>query len=203
MNDRSAPDHWANKAKKQTYPARSVFKLEEIQKKWQPLIHNKAILDVGASPGSWTLYALRNFGKGSKVCAVDLKELTIQPPKGTKFHFLKTDVFSEEADAFLSRKGPFGCILSDAAPSTTGNRLVDTRRSYDLVMRVLDLAEHHLIDGGNIVVKVFQGGDSHEIFQRLRSQFENVKTFKPKAVRSGSMEIYMLGLGFLLRILRG
>jgi 23S rRNA (uridine2552-2'-O)-methyltransferase len=73
---------------------------------------------------------------------------------------------------------------------------VDARKSYDLVMRVLDLAEEHLEPGGNLVVKIFQGGDEKEVRERIRTMFRDEKTFKPKAVRSESMETYMIGLGF-------
>jgi len=195
MARRDRPDHWALKAKKAGYPARSVYKLEEIQKKWAPLRRNRPVLDIGAAPGSWTLYALRNLGPSGRVVAVDLKDLAVTAPPSTELRFFRGDVFGEDAAAFLETSGPFGCVLSDAAPSTTGQRLVDARRSYDLVMRVLDLAESHLETGGNLVVKVFQGGDEQDIRRRLQDRYESVRTFKPKAVRSDSFEIYMIGLG--------
>lgn len=179
------------------YPARSVFKLEEIQKRWSPIKRGSAVLDVGAAPGSWTLYTLKALGQGTRVTAVDLKPLSITAPKNTTLRFLQGDVFSKEAADFLSEGEPYGCVLSDAAPSTSGNRLVDARKSYDLVMRVIDLAEKWLKPGGNLVVKVFQGGDEGEIRDRIKSLFHEEKTFKPKAVRNESMEIYMLGLDFL------
>ncbi len=196
MNKRAAPDHFTLKAKKMGYPARSVFKLEEIQNKWKILRKGQAVLDIGAAPGSWSLYVLRTLGKGARLTAVDLKPLSIQAPQGTSLRFYRGDVFSPEAAAFMKEGGPFGCLLSDAAPSTSGNRLVDTRKSHDLVMRVLDLAEVHLAPGGNLAVKVFQGGDEGEIRERMRGLFETVRTFKPKAVRSESMEIYMAGMNF-------
>lgn len=192
MNSRSHADQWTLKAKKLGYPARSVFKLEEIQQRWQPLM--RPVLDIGAAPGSWSLYALRSLGKGSSVSAVDLKDMCIDWPAGSSFHFMKADVFSPEAASFLEQRGPFGCILSDAAPATSGNRLVDTRKSFDLVMGVIDLVEQHLIAGGNLVVKVFQGGDEMEIRSRLKSLFKEVRIAKPKAVRNQSMEIYLIGL---------
>ena len=178
------------------YPARSVFKLEEIQKKWSPIKRGKPVLDVGAAPGSWTLFALKILGKGGHVTAVDLKPLTIKAPLGAYLHFRQCDVFTHESAVFLADGGPYGCVLSDAAPATSGNRLVDTRKSWNLVMRIIDLAEEHLAPGGNLVVKIFQGGDENEIRDRIKALFQEVKTFKPKAVRSESMEIYVIGKGF-------
>jgi 23S rRNA (uridine2552-2'-O)-methyltransferase len=196
MSNRSQPDHFTLKARKLGYPARSVFKLEEIQKKWSPMKRGMAILDVGAAPGSWTLFALRTLGAGCRLVAVDLKPLTITAPAGSTLRFRQGDVFTEEAAAFLAQEGPYGCVLSDAAPSTSGNRLVDSRKSFDLVMRVIDLAAVHLSPGGNLVVKIFQGGDEAEVRDRIRGLFRDTKTFKPQAVRSESMETYMIGLGF-------
>jgi 23S rRNA (uridine2552-2'-O)-methyltransferase len=180
------------------YPARSVFKLEEIQKKWKVMKKGKAILDVGAAPGSWTLFALRTLGKGSRVSAVDLKPLSIKAPRETELRFLQGDVFTPESAVFLGEGGPYGCVLSDAAPSTSGNRLVDSRKSFDLVMRVIDLAEEHLAPGGSLVVKIFQGGDENEVRDRVKTLFREMKTFKPRAVRSDSMETYIIGLGYRL-----
>lgn len=196
MKPNSRADHWTRRAGALGYPARSIFKLEEMQRKWKLLRPGKRVLDVGAAPGSWTLYALRHLGKGAEVSAVDLKPLGIQPPGGTHLRFFQGDVFSDEAAGFLAEGGPFGCILSDAAPSTSGSRVVDCRRSFDLVMRVIDLGEEHLESGGSMVVKVFQGGDEGEIHRKMESVFREIRVFRPRAVRSRSMEIYMIGRGF-------
>jgi 23S rRNA (uridine2552-2'-O)-methyltransferase len=81
------------------------------------------------------------------------------------------------------------------APATTGNRSVDTLRSLALVEEVVSYAEAALASGGNLVVKVFQGGDTAEVLKRLRSLFATARSFKPEACRSESFETYYLGLG--------
>ena len=81
------------------------------------------------------------------------------------------------------------------APATTGNRSVDTLRSLALVEEVVAYAEAALIPGGNLVVKVFQGGDTAEVLKRLRTLFTTARSFKPEACRSESFETYYLGLG--------
>ena len=196
MGDRSRPDHWAREAKRLGYPARSVFKLEELQKKYRVVPPRGAVLDVGAAPGSWTLFLLRTLGRGCSVTAVDLKPLAISPPPGSGLRFYRGDVFTEEAAAFLAVGGPYAAVLSDAAPSTSGNRLVDARKSLDLVMRVIDLAEAHLAPGGNLAAKIFQGGDENEARDRIKALFAESRVFKPKAVRSESFETYLVGKGF-------
>ncbi len=194
MRTNKHSDYWTMKARKLGYPARSIFKLEEIQTKWHPIQKNKPVLDIGASPGSWTLFVLRLMGANTRISAVDLKALDITPPENTNFRFLQGDIFSPEAADFLQNGGPYGCILSDAAPSTSGNRLIDTSQSFHLVTRVIDLAREYLSPGGNLVVKVFQGGDEKIIQDCLKKLFKEVKLLKPEAVRKQSMEIYMTGL---------
>lgn len=196
VNSRSHPDYWASLARKRGYPARSVFKLEEIQKKWKPLQRGKAVLDIGASPGSWSLFALRTLGERARVTAIDLNPLRIQAPPGTVLRFLQANVFSDEARVFLQQELPYGCILSDAAPSTSGNRLVDCGRSLELVSKVLEMAGEYLAPNGNCVIKLFQGDNMEDIVKDLKSKFREVRTFRPKAVRNDSMEVYIINLGF-------
>ncbi|QEN09206.1 RlmE family RNA methyltransferase [Oceanispirochaeta crateris] len=194
MSNRSRPDFYAQKAKKEGFMARSVYKLEEIQSKNRLIRPGDRVLDVGASPGSWTQYCLRLLKGQGMVVAADLKPLGQFKAKG-ELHFIQGDVFSAEVRESLSELGPFDVIISDAAPSTSGNRLMDTRRSYNLVEQILDFALIWLKPGGNFTVKVFQGGDESEIFDRMKDSFEQVKKLKPKAVRKESFEYYFIGLG--------
>ncbi|QEN04773.1 RlmE family RNA methyltransferase [Thiospirochaeta perfilievii] len=193
MGRRDKLDHYSLKAQKEGYPARSVYKLEEIQNKFKILKPGQKIIDVGAAPGSWTMYALKiTQGKGLVVGA-DLKPLNLKKTYPNLF-FMQGDVFKEETVNFLCEKGPFDVVLSDAAPSTTGNRLTDTSRSYDLVLEILNLADNILKPGGSAVFKIFQGEDSKLILDRMKLLFNDVKTFKPKSVRSESFETYFIGL---------
>jgi len=193
MSNRTRPDFYTQKAKKEGYMARSVYKLEEIQNKTKLISSGDTVLDIGASPGSWTQYCLKLLkGKGIVVGA-DLKPLGKFRANG-ELHFIQGDVFSEDIRGELSQWGPFDVIISDAAPSTTGNRLMDTRRSYDLVEQILNFSLEWLKPGGNFTVKVFQGGDETEIFDKMKDEFEQVKKLKPKAVRKESFEYYLIGL---------
>ena len=151
------------------------------------------IIDVGASPGSWTMYALKIAQGKGLVVGADLKPLNLKKSYPNLF-FMQGDVFKEETVEFLSEKGPVDVVLSDAAPSTTGNRLVDTSRSFDLVQEIITLAEKIVKVNGNFVAKVFQGEDHNLLIDRLKAIFSTVKVFKPKAVRSESFEVYLIGL---------
>ena len=186
-------DYYAAKAKKEGYPARSVYKLMEIQKKFRVIDKSSRILDIGAAPGSWSLYVLKELRAGSLV-SVDLMHMDINY-KGNNFVFLQGDAFAEETAAKIKENGPYNTILSDAAPSTTGNRTVDTERSLQLVESVINLSEKMLLQGGNLVVKIFQGGGEKKIIERMKKMFNSVKIFKPDAVRKISFETYLIGCG--------
>jgi 23S rRNA (uridine2552-2'-O)-methyltransferase len=203
-------DHWSLKAQKEGYPARSVYKLKEIDEKvglfrgarpGSTTLGASAfrILDIGSAPGSWSLYALRKLAGSGFVASVDLSPLSRVYDKGlfdgANFFFLQGDVTDPAVREELVSRGPYRLVMSDVAPSTTGNRSVDTLRSLNLVEEVVNYAELCLETGGNLVVKVFQGGDVQEMLKRLRSLFTTAKSFKPEACRSESFETYYLGLG--------
>ena len=151
-------------------------------------------MDVGAAPGSWTLYTHRELikGKGS-IVAVDLNPLNLDPVPPTVTAFVG-DAFSREIRKRLTDLGPYDAIISDAAPMTTGNRTVDTSRSEALAENVVLLAEEQLKAGGNLVIKIFQGGGQEEILKKMRTLFKKAKAFKPKASRDDSFEIFLIGL---------
>ncbi|MDD3902985.1 MAG: RlmE family RNA methyltransferase [Sphaerochaeta sp.] len=191
---RDRADSYTKRAHKEGYPARSVYKLEELQQNFKLVKSGDAVLDVGAAPGSWTLYTHNELlkGKGS-IVAVDLNPLNLNPipPSVTVF---EGDAFSKEIRAQLVAHGPYDAIISDVAPMTMGNRAVDTARSEYLAEQVVYLAKDHLKTHGNLVVKIFQGGGQVELIKEMRTMFSKVKPFKPKACREDSFEIYLVGL---------
>ena len=104
------------------------------------------------------------------------------------------DAFSKEIRAKLVEEGPYDAIISDAAPMTTGNRIVDTTRSEWLAEQVVILAGEQLKIHGNMVIKIFQGGGEQEVLKTMRQMFAKAKAFKPKASREDSFEIFLIGL---------
>jgi 23S rRNA (uridine2552-2'-O)-methyltransferase len=203
-------DHWSLKAQKEGYPARSVYKLKEMDEKFGLFPAGRfgaqsdgrgnpfRVLDLGAAPGSWSLYALRKLGSGLFLSAADLSPLSRQYDKGLfdagNVFFIQGDITAAETREALLSCGPYALVMSDAAPATTGNRSVDTLRSLDLAEAVLGYAEAALEKGGNLAVKVFQGGDTAAILKKIRELFKTGKSFKPAACRSESFETYYLGL---------
>lgn len=214
MADYSKPDHWSLKAQKEGYPARSVYKLKEMDEKFGLLKPGRLqarlpfkVMDLGAAPGSWSLYILRKLqgrsGASNKagplLVAIDLAPLARSHDQGLfdkpEFVFIQGDFTLTETRELILSHGPYDLLVSDAAPATSGNRSLDTLRSLDLAENALVYAESALNRGGNFVVKVFQGGDTGNLLKTMRCLFESAKSFKPEACRPGSFETYYLGLG--------
>jgi 23S rRNA (uridine2552-2'-O)-methyltransferase len=190
------PDYYWRKSKQEGYPARSVFKLQEIQQRHRPVRPAARVLDLGASPGSWSLYLLDMLGGGGSVTGVDLNEPDGRLLSRKNYSFLLGDFTTEEVERRIREAGPFDIVVSDAAPSTTGNRTMDTARSAEIARKVLAICQACLLPGGNCVLKIFQGGEERDIMADMRRLFSSAKAFKPKASRSDSMETYFIGLGF-------
>jgi 23S rRNA (uridine2552-2'-O)-methyltransferase len=201
------PDFWALKAKKEGYPARSVYKLREIDGKFGLLPKEKSqitagfkVLELGASPGSWSLYVLRRLSGRGFLAACDLSPLShglqAEFRDEKNFFFKQADMLADGAQTELAGLGPFSLILSDAAPSTSGTRSLDSARSHELAESACLYASLGLRKGGNFCVKLFQGAETAALIKRMRPRFDTLKTFKPEACRSSSVETYLVGLGF-------
>jgi len=200
------PDFWSIKARKEGYPARSVYKLEEIVAKFNLIKQTgsqdreghhggPSILDIGAAPGSWSLWILRHLGGQGALIAVDIQDLGIAP-KDENFRFIKGSILDEAVRAGLRSGGPYTLVVSDAAPSTTGNRLVDQARSEELVESVMGLALEVLAPGGSLVMKIFQGGEEKRLIGELKRRFAQARGYKPEACRAQSFETYLVATGF-------
>ena len=188
-------DHYTEQAKKEHYPARSVYKLKEAQKKFRIIKKGDRILDLGCSPGSWLLYAAELTGKQGKVFGIDLKPVTIKI--SSQMETLKADVLTID-QAWLENEGltnRFNVILSDMAPATTGNKMIDAERSYQLCKAALDIAQMALKPGGSFFCKIFQGQEFKQFSDSVKSQFKTHKIFKPQSSRKMSKEIFVLGKG--------
>jgi 23S rRNA (uridine2552-2'-O)-methyltransferase len=183
-------DSFGRKAKQQGYPARSIYKLEEIDRRLRLLRPGMRVLDLGASPGSWALYAADRVGVRGKVLGIDLNPpRTALPPQA---RIEQRDVLTVTADE-LGGQGAFDLVLSDMAPRTTGARNADQYRSFELYMRALELAGALLVPGGNFVGKIFQGAEFEQARAATRARFEEARILKPDASRAESYEVFLVG----------
>ena len=194
---REVQDHWFREAKRQGYRSRAAFKLAEIDDKRKFLRKGRRVLDLGCAPGSWLQVAAKRVGPSGLVVGIDLQAVT-GGFQGSQVHLLQGDV-AEIDDAMLSELGldpsqPFDVILSDMAPSTTGNRDTDHYGSMRLCDLVLDMAPARLAVGGDLVIKTFEGPSSKDLVDRMKQMFETVRPAKPKSSRSDSREMFLVGM---------
>jgi 23S rRNA (uridine2552-2'-O)-methyltransferase len=189
-------DHYTDRAKKERYPARSVYKLKEIQQKYKLIEKGDHVLDLGCSPGSWMLYAAELTGEKGQVIGIDLKPVTIQIPSHVKT--LTADI-REIDDAWIEKQElaiPFNLVLSDMAPATTGNKTVDAARSFQLCWAALNIAQRVLTPGGSFICKIFQGEEFKLFSDSVKNSFKDHKIFKPQSSRKESKEIFIIGMKF-------
>ncbi|MFP4643746.1 MAG: RlmE family RNA methyltransferase [Spirochaetales bacterium] len=189
-------DQYGRKAKGEGFAARSVYKLDELQSRLSLVRTGESVLDLGAAPGSWSERLLELVGETGRVISVDLSAIAKVERAGRTATVIQGDFTEESVVEQLIAVGPFDVVVSDAAPSTTGNRTVDTARSAGLVESALALCHSLLRPGGNAALKIFQGGDEQTLLADMRSNFDTVKQLKPKASRDESFETFLVGLGF-------
>lgn len=195
---RKVKDYYYKKAKKDNYPARSVYKLEEALNKYKFIRRGDSVLDLGCFPGSWSLYASEVVGETGIVVGVDLKAADkAGRAGGSEIVWLCQDIMQPELITAVRRIRPaFKVLISDLAPRTTGSRWADHQQSMLLVRRTLELASILLTPKGSYYCKAFQGEDFPEFVQEVKEQFEMVKVVKPKSSRVESREVFVLGMGF-------
>ncbi len=185
-------DHFTVAAKKQGYPARSVFKLEEIDRRIRLLKPGQRVLDLGAAPGSWMLFAAQKIGRAGKLLAIDLTAIEIPIPENATF--VQGDALALDNEA-LATFAPYDVVLSDMAPNTTGNRLGDQTRSFELFMRALAVAEKLLKPGGAFVGKIFMGEDFVHAKNAVKRVFSEERALRPEGTRATSYELFVIGTG--------
>jgi len=186
------PDAFTKAAKAQGYPARSVFKLEEIDRRVRLLRQGQRVLDLGAAPGSWSMYAAQKIGLGGKLLAVDLSPILMS--LGTNAEVSQGDALSLSNEA-LARFAPYDVVLSDMAPATSGSRIADQARSFDLFMRAVEVALALGAPGGAFVGKLFMSEDFTKAREALRKGYGEVRVLRPEGTRSNSVEVFLVGLG--------
>ncbi len=188
-------DHYTQRAKKEKYPARSVYKLQEIQQKYKIIKKGDRVLDLGCSPGSWLLFAAQLTTGSGRVVGVDLKPVSIPLPKHAAV-FTGDILFVDDTLAASIGRG-YQVVLSDMAPSTTGQKDIDAARSHNLCRAALDIATTVLLPGGTFVCKIFQGSEFNDFSDSVKKSFRKYKIYKPQSSRKASREIYIIGMGKL------
>jgi len=190
--------NWINKQKRDIYVrqsqvdgyrARSAYKLIEIDEKFKILKNGISVIDLGASPGSWSQYISRTV-KSGRLVSIDLKgmeeiENTIQ----IKGDF--TDLDTQEKIKGLY-KSKVDVVVSDMAVNTTGIKDIDAIYTGELAMEAMNFSKEMLVKEGRFVSKIFLGSSFNEIVALGKKLFKEVKVFKPKSSRKESKESFII-----------
>ncbi|XP_058705562.1 rRNA methyltransferase 2, mitochondrial [Poecile atricapillus] len=204
--ERHLKDPFVKAAKQQHYRCRSAFKLLEIDNKLRVLRPGLAVLDCGAAPGAWSQVAVERVNAlGTDpavptgfVLGVDL--LRISPLQGAVF-LSQTDIADPSTLRAIQSLLPLGkadVILSDMAPNATGIKELDHQKLVSLCLSLLDISQHILKPKGTMLCKFWDGSEARLLQNRLKEQFQDVRTIKPEASRKDSAESY-----YLARLYRG
>lgn len=186
-----AGDPGTRAAKQQGYPARSVFKLDEIDRRMQLLRAGQRVLDLGAAPGSWSMYSSQRVGPKGLVLAIDLQ--AIQQQFLPNVRVIQGDV-RELALELGRNEQPFDVVLSDMAPSTTGSKVADQAGSFELFMTALEVAAALGKPGSSFVAKLFMGPDFESAKRAVTEAYSESKTIRPRGTRQNSSEVFVVGL---------
>ena len=187
-------DEFVKRAQKEGYRARAAYKLIEIDDKDKLIKPGMTIVDLGATPGSWSQVAIQRLKGQGRIIALDLLEM--EPIKGVEFiqgDFREEAVLRQLENSLQGKQ--VDLVIADMAPNMSGITIVDQAGAAYLTELALEYSRDWLKPSGNFLVKVFIGAGFDEILASMRGLFDKVVTRKPKASRGRSNEVYLLGLG--------
>src|SRR5262249_50621395 len=118
LDDRATRhDRFHQKAKKEGFLARAVFKLEELDQQFKLFKPGQRVLDLGCAPGSWLQYARSKVGDSGLLVGLDRG-----PLKGdvAGARIVVGDVLTIDPKVLLGDLSAFDVVLSDMAPDTSG-----------------------------------------------------------------------------------
>ncbi len=188
-------DPYVRNAQRRNLRSRAYFKLEEIDEKYNLFAPGQRVLDLGASPGSWSQFVASRIAPNGVIFAVDLLEMA----PIDKVHFIKCDITSEDGMAKVREQVDqlsVNLVISDMAPNLSGIRAVDLANFERLHGAMFDVCRHALARGGSLVFKVFSDSDSLGLKRLCREMFSSCDFFKPKSSRAQSREFYLIAIGY-------
>lgn len=189
-------DYYFEKAKKDKYFARSAYKLEEIDQKFQVMLPGQKVLDLGYYPGAWIQYSCKKIGNNGKVVGIDIQGVNKKLSHLKNVNIFEKDIFDITTLAEFGVDTKFDTVVSDMAPSTTGVKSVDQDRSLNLVEKVFEMLPKLLKENGNFVIKVFDSHDAQLFLKTQKKFFKKFHYLRPKSTRSVSKEFFVIGIDY-------
>ena len=182
-------DIYVRRSKVEGYRSRAVYKLQEIDQKFRIFKNGMSVIDIGAAPGSWSQYVLKNV-KNGKIVSIDFKDFE----KIGNIHQIKGDFtddrYKKEIVDYFGVK--VDVVLSDLAVNTTGNKNLDSIYTGELCMEAMKFSKEILKSDGKFISKIFMGSTFNEIVSEAKKIFKENKVFKPLASRKNSKESFII-----------
>jgi 23S rRNA (uridine2552-2'-O)-methyltransferase len=187
-------DGFFQKAQKEGFAARSIYKLEAIDERFKLIRKGDRALDLGSAPGSWLQYLDKKVGERGLVVGIDLKKVRAVVSK--RVRVLQGDIRKTPLETYNPGGRRFDVIVSDMAPNTSGIRSLDQERSAQLTTAAFEVCARLLKPGGNWCAKAYQGESLKALEERLSQDFERFERLRPPATRKNSFEIFLIGIGY-------
>ena len=182
-------DIYVRKSQIEGYRARSVYKLIEINEKFKIFKNGRSVIDLGASPGSWSQYVAKTV-KNGRLVSIDLKDMEeIENTTQIKGDFTEVENKKKIKSLFKSN---VDVVLSDMAVNTTGIKNIDAIYTGELCKEAMLFAKDILVKEGIFISKIFLGTSFNEIVVLAKTVFKEVKVFKPKSSRKESKESFII-----------
>ena len=198
MKKNKISKNWINKQKRDTYVrqskvdgyrARSAYKLLEINEKFKIFKNGNSVIDLGASPGSWSQYVLKTV-KSGRLVSIDLKKMEkIENSVQIRGDFTKEESQKKIKSFFKSK---IDVVISDMAVNTTGIKDIDAIYTGELCKEAMMFSKENLVKEGRFVSKIFLGTSFNEIVALGKETFKEVRVFKPKSSRKESKESFII-----------
>ena len=182
-------DIYVRKSKLEGYRSRAIYKLKEIDDKFNIIRNGIKVVDLGSAPGSWSQY-LSEKSKNSKILSIDLKDID----KIKNVTHMIGDFLDEKNQKIISNffEDKLDLIVSDMAVNTTGNKNLDAISTGELSINAMKFAARNLKQNGIFVSKIFMGSTFNEIVENGKKNFKEVKVYKPPSSRKDSKESFII-----------
>ena len=188
--NRQKKDPFVIKAQQKGLLSRAAFKLIEIENKFKLINNSKNILELGASPGSWSQVII-NLNSKAIITAIDIIEMKFNH---SNIKFYKNNFLNIDFKTFNKK---YDLILSDISPNTTGHKSTDHLRICSYIFDIIDILDLIANRNSSFVTKILKGKEENLIIKKLKNMYNQVSYFKPKSSRKDSSEIFIVAQNFI------